>query len=89
MSAKALNKLHIVPSGKTIDTDYYIKKILKRELKPALSQRHTVGENFPASTGLESTQSGIGSGWCKITHRCGYTTVVPNQSFWLHTKGPI
>ncbi len=43
MSAKALNKLHIVPSGKTIDTDYYIKKILKRELKPALSQRHTVG----------------------------------------------
>ena len=44
MGVNGLSKLHIVPTGKTIDSDYYIKHILKKDLKPALNRSRSTGK---------------------------------------------
>ena len=36
--------MHIVPTGKTEDSSYYIEHILKKELKPALNRTRTTGK---------------------------------------------
>jgi transposase len=43
MGVNGLSKLHIVPSGKTINARYYVDKILQKELKPALNRQKNTG----------------------------------------------
>ena len=44
MGVSGLSNLHIVPTGKTVDSSYYIEHILKKELKPALNRTRTTGK---------------------------------------------
>ena len=44
MGVSGLSNLHIVPTGKTVDSNYYIEQILKKELKPALNRTRTTGK---------------------------------------------
>ena len=44
MGVSDLSNLHIVPTGKTVDSNYYIEHILKKELKPALNRKRTTGK---------------------------------------------
>ena len=39
MTDRGLMKLHILPSGQILTSDYYIKKILEKEVKPLTSRR--------------------------------------------------
>lgn len=39
MGVNGLSKLHIVPSGKTINAKYKVDKILEKEPKPALNRQ--------------------------------------------------
>ena len=39
-----LSNLHIVLTGKTVDSSYYIEHILKKELKPALNRTRKTGK---------------------------------------------
>ena len=43
MGVSGLSNLHIVPTGKTVDSSY-IEHILKKELKPALNRTRTTGK---------------------------------------------
>ena len=43
MGVNRLSKLRIVPSGKTIDSKYYIEHILKKGIKPALNRTRSTG----------------------------------------------
>lgn len=43
MGAYGLTKLHIIPKGKSITSEYYVDNILTKELKPALSRRGYLG----------------------------------------------
>ena len=44
MGVSGLSNLHIVPTGKTVDSCYYTEQILKKELKPALNRTRTTGK---------------------------------------------
>ena len=44
MGVSGLSNLHIVPTGKTVDSNYYIEQILKNELKPALNRTRITGK---------------------------------------------
>ena len=44
MGVSGLSNLHIVPTGKTVDSSYYIEHILTKELKPALNRTRTTGK---------------------------------------------
>ena len=44
MGVSGLLNLHIVPTGKTVDSSYYIEHILNKELKPALNGTRTTGK---------------------------------------------
>ena len=39
-----LSNLRIVPTGKTVDSSYYIEYILKKDLKPAINRTRTTGK---------------------------------------------
>lgn len=43
LGVNGLSKLHIIPSGETINAKYYVDKILKKELKPALNRQKNTG----------------------------------------------
>ena len=45
MGVSGLSNLHIVPTGKTVDSSNYIEYILKKELKPPLNLTRTTGKN--------------------------------------------
>ena len=44
MGVNGLSNLHILPTGKTVDSDYPIEHILKKELKPALNRSRARGK---------------------------------------------
>ena len=44
MGVSGLSNLHIVPTGKTVDSCYYTEQMLKKELKPALNRTRTTGK---------------------------------------------
>ena len=44
MGVSGLSNLHIVPTGKTVDSSYYIEHIFKKEFKPALNCTRTTGK---------------------------------------------
>ena len=44
MGVNGLSNLHIVPTGQTVDSNYYIENILKKELKPALNRTRLTGK---------------------------------------------
>ena len=39
-----LTKLHFLPPGQTLTSDYYVSEILENEVKPLISRRKTTGE---------------------------------------------
>ena len=43
MGVNGLSHLHIVPTGKTVTSNYYVDNILQRELKPALMRTRSIG----------------------------------------------
>ena len=43
MSAQGLSELHVLPQKQTVDAEYYVTKILKQSLPPALSRSDTTG----------------------------------------------
>ena len=44
MGAHGLSNVHIVPAGKTITSDNYIRNILVKKLKPAIERLRDVGD---------------------------------------------
>ena len=44
MGVNVLSNLHFIPTGKTVDSTYYMDHILKKELKPALNHTRTTGK---------------------------------------------
>ena len=44
MGVSGLSNLHIVPTGKTVDSNYFIEQILQNELKPALNRSRITGK---------------------------------------------
>ena len=45
MGVSGLSNLHIVPTGKTVDSNYYIEQILKNKLKPVFNRTRITGKN--------------------------------------------
>ena len=43
MRGRGLTRLHILPSGQTLTSEYYIKEILEKEVKPLTSRRQVTG----------------------------------------------
>ena len=43
MTGRGLTKLHILPSGQALTSDYYIKEILEKEVQPLTSRQHLTG----------------------------------------------
>ena len=44
MTGRGLTSLHFIPQGQTVTAEYYITKILEREVKPLFSRRSTTEE---------------------------------------------
>ena len=43
MRGHGLTRLHILPSGQTLTSEYYTKEILEKEVKPLTSRRQVTG----------------------------------------------
>ena len=41
MTGRGLTSLHFIPQGQTVTAEYYITKILEKEVKPLFSRRST------------------------------------------------
>ena len=44
MSANGLSLIHIMPQGQTVDAEYYVEEILKKEVKPLLKRSKRTNE---------------------------------------------
>ena len=44
MTGHGLSKLHMLPTGQTLTSEYYINQILKKEVKPFTSRRQVTGD---------------------------------------------
>ena len=76
MSAKALTRLHFVPSGKTVTANYYVNTTLEKNLNHCLKRRRTTGsvtenkmvENVGSLTfqqdGAPAHTSKLAQEWC-------------------------
>ena len=42
-NGRGLKRLHILPSGQTLTSEYYIKEILENEVRPLTSRRQVTG----------------------------------------------
>jgi hypothetical protein len=43
MTARGLSRLHFIPQGKTVNSEYYIHEILEKEVKPLFRRRRVGG----------------------------------------------
>ena len=43
MTGRELKKLHMLPTGQTLTSEYYINQILEKEVKPLTSRRQVTG----------------------------------------------
>lgn len=76
MGVNGLSKLHISPSGKTINAKYYVEKILQKELKPALNWPKKHWQDWWTKVGSISRTRYAGSRWCDTSHCPSYTELV-------------
>ena len=44
MTDRGLGSLHFIPQGQTVTAEYYVTKILEKEVKPLFSRRSTTEE---------------------------------------------
>ena len=84
MTGRGLTRLHILPSGQTLTSEYYIKEILEKEVKPLTSRRQVTGgpterKLFSSKKAMTFVQDGA--------HLKGDPSVVSQEFAKLDTQG--
>ena len=74
MTGHCLTSLHFIPQGQTVTADYYITKILEREVKPLFSRRSTTEEPikrklFTNKSSATFVQDGAPAHTAKVTQQ--------------------
>ena len=88
MTGRGLTKLHMLPTGQTVNSEYYINQILEKEVKPLTSRRQVTGcpiERKLFSSKKESDD--IRSGWSTGSHFKGNSEMVSKESAKLYSQG--
>ena len=57
MTGRGLTSLHFIPQGQTVTAEYYIAKILEKEMKPLFRRRSTTEE--PVKRKLFTNKSSV------------------------------
>ena len=76
MTGRGLTSLHFIPQGQTVTAEYYITKILEREVKPLFSRRSTTEEPvkrklFTNNSNASLVQDGAPAHTAKATQQWG------------------
>ena len=72
MTGRGLTRLHILPSGQNLTSEYYIKEILEKELKSLTSRREVTGgpterKLFSSKKAMTFVQNGAPAHTSKVT----------------------
>ena len=83
MTGRGLTRLHILPSGQTLTSEYYIKEILEKEVKPLTSRRQVTGgpterKLFSSKKAMSFVQDGAPVHTSKVTQTWCHLKNLPN-----------
>ena len=75
MTGRGLTRLHILPSGETLTSEYYIKEIIEKEVKPLTSRRKVTGgpterKLFSSKKAMTFVQDGAPAYTSKVAQTC-------------------
>ena len=87
MTGRGLTKLHMLPTGQTLTSEYYINQILEKEVKPLTSRRQVTGGPIERKLFSSKERDDIRSGWSTGSHFKGNSDMVSKEFAKLYSKG--